>query len=133
MRCPWVPLCTARSGWLAVEGLCRPEPAMKIPKTAADVLDDHVVFELECIDRVYLNLYQPKLVYPSGVVGFFREHRQMPFASSALMDPISKDFVAAIHRFIRDHDLDLVHFQKGQRKDDVAHGYLAAHDRTEGI
>ena len=106
---------------------------MKIPKTAADVLDDHVVFELECIDRMYLNLYQPKLVYPAGVVGFFRGHREMPFASSALMDPISKDFVAAIHRFIRDHDLDLVHFQKGQRKDDIAHDYLRGHDGTEGI
>ena len=106
---------------------------MKIPKTAGDVLDDHVVFELECIDRVYLNLYQPKLVYPAGVVGFFRGHRQMPFVSSALMDPISKDFVAAIHRFIDDHDLDLVHFQKGQRKDDIAHDYLAGHDGTEGI
>ncbi len=31
---------------------------MKIAKTAGDVLDDHVVFELECIDRVYLNLYR---------------------------------------------------------------------------
>lgn len=57
----------------------------------------------------------------------------MPFASSALMDPISKDFVVGIHRFIRDHDLDLVHFQKGQRKDDVAHEYLAGHDGSEGI
>ncbi len=29
-----------------------------------------------------------------GVVGFFRHHRGATFASSALMDPITKEFVA---------------------------------------
>jgi hypothetical protein len=48
------------------------------------------------------------------------------------MDPISKDFVAVIHRFIRDEQVDLVHFAKGQRKDDIAHTYLAGHDGSEG-
>ncbi|HVB92805.1 MAG TPA: helix-turn-helix domain-containing protein [Acidimicrobiales bacterium] len=106
---------------------------MTVARSVGDVLDEHVVFDLECIDRLYLNLYQPKLVYPSGVVGFFRGHRGMPFASSALMDPISKDFVAGIHRFIDEWGLDLVHFQKGQRKDDVTHHYLAGHDGSEGV
>ena len=27
---------------------------MTVARTAADVLDDHVVFEVECIDRMYL-------------------------------------------------------------------------------
>jgi hypothetical protein len=99
----------------------------------ADVLDEHVVFELECIDRMYLNLYQPKLMWPGGVIGFFKGHRGMPFASSALMDPMTKDFVASIHRFVTDHRLDLAHFEKGVRKDDVAQCYLAGHDGSEGI
>ena len=43
-----------------------------------------------------------KLVYPSGVVGFCKGHRGMPFASGALMDPITKDFVS-IHRFVDQH------------------------------
>ena len=106
---------------------------MTVPRTVAEVLDEHVTLEVECIDRMYLNLYQPKLMWPGGVVGFFKEHRGMPFVSSALMDPITKDFVASIHRFIADNGLDLVHFEKGQRKDDVAHDYLARHDGTEGI
>ena len=106
---------------------------MTLPKTVAEVLRDHVVYELECIDRMYLNLYQPKLVYPSGVVGFFKGHRGMPFASGALMDPISRDFVASIHRFIDERGIDLVHFQKGERKDDIAKGYLAGHDGSEAV
>jgi len=28
---------------------------MTLPRTVADVLTDHVVFEVECIDRMYLN------------------------------------------------------------------------------
>ena len=106
---------------------------MTLPRSVADVLDDHVTMELECIDRMYLNLYQPKLMWPGGVVGFFKGHRQMPFASSALMDPISKDFVSAIHRFIKAEGVDLVHFDAGQRKDDVALRYLAEHDGTEKV
>src|SRR5438270_11385434 len=106
---------------------------MTLPRTVADVLSEHVTLEVECIDRMYLNLYQPKLVYPAGAVGFFKGHRKMPFASSALMDPMTKGFVAAIHRFVRDSGVDLVHFEKGQRKDDVAQAYLARHDGPEGI
>lgn len=106
---------------------------MTLPRRVVEVLDEHVTFELDCIDRVYLNLYQPKLVYELGVVGFFKGHRGMPIVSGALMDPISKAFVAAVHRFVRDRDLDLVGFAKGQRKDDVAQGYLRGHDGTEGV
>jgi hypothetical protein len=29
---------------------------MTLPRSAADVLARHVVFELECIDRIYCNL-----------------------------------------------------------------------------
>jgi hypothetical protein len=106
---------------------------MTLPRSAADVLSDHVVWELECIDRMYLNLYVPQLMFASGIAHFFRAHRGYPFASSALMDPITKDFVASVHRFIRDRDLDLVHFRKDERKDDIARRYLAGHDGSEEV
>lgn len=106
---------------------------MTLPRTVADVLGDHVTFELECIDRMYLNCYVPGLMYPAGVAAFFTKHRGMEFASSALMLPMTRAFVAAIHRFVDDEGVDLVHFQKGERKDDVALDYLAAHDGSEGI
>ena len=34
---------------------------MTLPRTVAEVLADHVVFEIESIDRMYLNVYQPRL------------------------------------------------------------------------
>jgi hypothetical protein len=106
---------------------------MTVPRSVADVLADHVTLEMECIDRMYLNVYVPRLQHVNGVVWFFRGHRGHRFASSALMDPITKGFVASIHRFCRDHDVPMVNFAKGQRKDDVALEHLAAFDRTEGV
>ncbi len=46
---------------------------MTLPRTVAEVLEDHVTFELECIDRMYLNLYVPKLMFPGGGGGFLQE------------------------------------------------------------
>jgi hypothetical protein len=106
---------------------------MTLPRSVADVLADHVTLEVECIDRMYLNLYQPRLQHELGVVGFFKVHRGMPFVSSVLMDPISKAFVSGLHRLVADEGLDLVDFRPGERKDDVAKAYLAAHDGTERL
>jgi hypothetical protein len=106
---------------------------MTLPRSVSDVLADHVTLEVECIDRMYLNLYVPRLQHVNGVVWFFRGHRGQRFASSALMDPISKGFVASIHRFCRDRGVPLVEFAKGQRKDDVALEHLAAFDGEEGV
>ena len=47
---------------------------MTLPRTAADVLAKHVVFEVESIDRLYLNLYVPDLQRVGQVVGFLTRH-----------------------------------------------------------
>ncbi|MDA8186202.1 MAG: hypothetical protein M0035_17555 [Actinomycetota bacterium] len=106
---------------------------MTIARSVADVLADHVTLEVECIDRMYLNCYVPKLQYETGVVWFFTGHRGYPFASSALMEPMTRGFVKAIERFVKDGGVDLVTFGKGQRKDDVAHEYLARFEGEEGV
>jgi hypothetical protein len=106
---------------------------MTLARSVADVLSDHVTLEIESIDRMYLNLYVPKLQYESGIVGFFRGHLGYTFASSALMDPITKDFVKAIERFCEDEGVDLIRFEKGQRKDDIAHEYLESFEGKEGV
>ena len=106
---------------------------MTLPRSVADVLADHVTLEVECIDRMYLNLYVPKLQYSTGVVGFFKNHRGMTFASSALMDPMTRRFVRDIERFVADRGVDLVTFAKGERKDDIALSYLAEFEGDEGV
>src|SRR3954452_10703494 len=63
----------------------RPEPAMTVARSVADVLDEHVVFEVESIDRMYLNVWQPRLAYGGGGEGFFVGHPRHHYASTALM------------------------------------------------
>jgi hypothetical protein len=48
---------------------------MTLPRTTADVLSEHVLFEVESVDRMYFNAYQPKLQYGGGVSGFFVAER----------------------------------------------------------
>jgi hypothetical protein len=43
---------------------------MTLPRTAADVLSGHVVFEIESIDRMYLNVWQPRLQHGAGAAAF---------------------------------------------------------------
>ena len=93
---------------------------MSIPRSVAEVLREHVTLEIEAIDRMYLNVYVPQLQRESGVAGFFRYHRGHPFASSVLMDPISKGFVEAMERFAQQQKVPVVQFKKGERKDDIA-------------
>jgi hypothetical protein len=102
---------------------------MTLPRSAADVLADHVLFEIEAIDRMYLNLYQPRLQHGAGVAAFFVGHRGHRFASSALMAPMTAAFVADIGHFAAARGLDLVRFAKGQRKDDVTREYLRQAER----
>jgi hypothetical protein len=106
---------------------------MTLPRSAAEVLADHVILEVECIDRLFLNLYVPQLQREMGVVGFFKGHRGMPIASGALMEPITRGFVAAIHRYASVHGIPIVDFARGQRKDDIAQEFLARFPDTEGI
>ena len=98
---------------------------MTLPGCAADVLADHVLFEIEAIDRMYLNLYQPRLQHGAGVAAFFIGHRGNRFASSGLMAPMTAAFTANIDHFAAARGAGLVRFAKGQRKDDVTREYLA--------
>ena len=104
---------------------------MTLPATAAEVLSGHVEFEIESIDRMYLNLYQPRLQTGAGIAAFFIGHRGNRFASSALMAPVTGRFVSDIRHFIDERGLDLVRFRAGQRKDDVTQDFLRRAERDE--
>ena len=72
---------------------------MNVPRSVADVLNDHVVFEVECIDRMYCNVYIPGLQYAAGLVGYVHQQMGLPIASTAPIAKISDRFSAAVHRF----------------------------------
>lgn len=106
---------------------------MTLPRTAADVLSKHVVFELESVDRMRLNVRQPRLQYGAGVWNFFVRHRGWRFASTALMAPMTENYVAEVDHYVDSHQLARERFDNGQRKDEVTQKYLAGHDGSEGV
>jgi hypothetical protein len=106
---------------------------MSLSRSVADVLAQHVTLEVEGIDRMYLNVYVPQLQREQGVASFFRFHRGHQFASSVLMDPISKTFVTALEQFARRQKIPVVQFRKGQRKDDIAQEHFRKFTKTEGV
>ena len=106
---------------------------MTLPRTVADVLADHVVFEVECIDRMYCNVYVPQLQHAGGLLGYIQRQLGLPIASTAPLGKITDAFSAAMRRFARDQQVPWVDFVKGQRKDDVMHEHLARFTGTEGV
>jgi hypothetical protein len=83
---------------------------MTIPQSVAEILKEHVTLEVEGIDRMYLNVYVPRLQIVEGVLGFIRRHRGPKVASTRMVEPITRQFVAAIEKFVHDHALPLVCF-----------------------
>ncbi|MEW5705182.1 MAG: hypothetical protein AB1781_11455, partial [Pseudomonadota bacterium] len=69
-----------------------------IASSVASLIKNKVVFELESIDRLYLNGYVPQLQTPAALAGFIRNHLGLPIASTAAVAPISRRLVAAIER-----------------------------------
>ena len=106
---------------------------MTVARSVADVLSDHVIFEVECIDRMYLNVYQPRLQFASGLVGYVHRRLGLPIASTAPLAKISDRFTRAVHRFAESEGIPWVDFVKGQRKDDVMQERLRHFTAAQGV
>jgi hypothetical protein len=106
---------------------------MTLPRTAADVLSEHVLFEIECIDRMYLNVYVPQGQYPKGLIGFLRSQLNSPVTSTLPLGALKERFETQIRSLAARERIPLVNFVKGQRKDDVMQEHLARFTGTEGV
>ncbi|MFM9915353.1 MAG: hypothetical protein ACKVOX_06070 [Rhizobacter sp.] len=104
-----------------------------VRKHVAEIIQHHVTFELEAIDRMYLNAYVPSLQSGGGVVYFLKTQLGVRVPSTVMVAPMSQQFVAAIERFVKTEGVDLITFEKGQRKDDVAQQYLAKFTGDDGV
>lgn len=106
---------------------------MNLPRSVAEVLRDHVTLQLEGIDRMYLNAYVPMLQTEGGVAYFFRQQHHKPFVSGAVMAPIGEAFVKQVEDFAKRNNVEVLRFERHQRKDDVAKERLARFAANEGV
>ncbi|MGH3559658.1 MAG: hypothetical protein ACRDTK_19545 [Mycobacterium sp.] len=98
--------------------------------TVNDLLDGHVVLDLECLDRIYLNAYVPNLQVGGQVVSFMTQHLGNPIPSPAIMEKIGTAFRRAVDRFAADNHIPVVRFGKGDRKIEVMGPYLTRQAKT---
>jgi hypothetical protein len=98
--------------------------------TVNDVLDGHVLLDVECMDRIYLNGYVPNLQVGGQVVSFMTVHLGYPIPSPAILEKIGAAFRKAVERFAADNKIPVVQFCKTDRKIDVMRPYLARQART---
>ena len=106
---------------------------MTLPKNVAELQGENVLFELECIDRMYLNLYVPQLASAPGVAAYFRGYKGHRFASTKEAVAMSEGFRRQVLDFAERKATPIIRFEKGMRKDDVMHKRLRKFKAREGV
>ena len=96
----------------------------------ADVIEGHVVLDIRCLDRLYLNGYVPNLQVSGQVVSFMTAHLKNPIPSPAIMEKIGTRFRASVERFAAAHRVPVIRFGKDDRKQEVMAPYLAGQAAT---
>jgi hypothetical protein len=84
-----------------------------------DLLDGHVVLDLECLDRIYLNAYIPNLQLSGQVATFMRDHLHCPIPSPAVMTKIRERFCAAVGAFADSNNIPVLRFKADDRQIDL--------------
>jgi hypothetical protein len=92
----------------------------------ATLLRDHVTLECRSIDRIFLQAWVPKLQSVGQVCNFLVRQRGFRIPSSAAFGKIGEGYVAEIHRWAKANGVPVVHFEKGQNKEEFARPLLEA-------
>ena len=98
--------------------------------TVNDVLDGHVVLDIECLDRIYLNGYVPNLQVGGQVVSFLTAHLGYEIPSPSILEKIGTAFRRAVASFAEANRIPVVRFGKNDRKIEVMRPYLARQAST---
>src|SRR5256885_14158797 len=83
--------------------------------TVPELLDGHTVLDLECLDRIYLNGYVPKLQVAGQVVTFLTHHLGNPIPSPALFKHIGDRFREAVRSFAETNGIPVLQLNTPDR------------------
>ena len=97
-----------------------------------EILKDHISLDIECIDRIYLNGYIPTLQVGGQLVKFLH-HQGYQIPSPSVLGKMTDNYKQEVERFAKTEGIDLIHFERGERKDDVAAPYREQFEGEEGV
>lgn len=80
-----------------------------------DVLDGHVGLEVDCVDRLYLNAYVPRLQVSGQVKWFLEEHLGNPIPSPAIIEKIGNRFRRDVKAFAAANQIPMLALKKPDR------------------
>jgi hypothetical protein len=80
-----------------------------------EVLDGHVSLQVDCVDRLYLNAYVPKLQVAGQVVTFLSDHLGFPVPSPSLMEKIGNRFRRDVKSFAARRHIPILVLKKPDR------------------
>ena len=106
---------------------------MNLPHSVAEIQAENVTLELEGIDGMYLNCDVPQLTSAGGVAAYFRNYKGHRFASTKQAVETSEAFRRNVFDFAKRGDIPVHRFAKGERKDDVMHGFLKDFRGEQGV
>ena len=98
-----------------------------------ELLKDHVILEVECLDRLYLNGYIGPLATPGGLVNFMREQLGKPIPSPVVLGQVSERFRESVKELAERERIPIYQFDHKERKDDVANRFRQQRGVRDGI
>jgi hypothetical protein len=90
------------------------------------LLRDHVTLKCGSIDRIFLQAYVPLLQTVGQVCRFLRWRRNFKIPSSAAFGKIGEQYVQAVQQYAKANQIPVIHFEKGQNKEETARPYIEA-------
>ena len=99
---------------------------------AEEILKEHVTLDNECIDRMYLNGTIPNLQVPGQLVKFM-QHRGYDIPSPSILGKWTDEYKEAVKSFAQEQEIEMIHFERGVRKEDVAAQYRERFEGEESI
>jgi hypothetical protein len=95
-----------------------------MPNTVS-LLDEHVVLNYECFDRLFFNGYLPRLQTPEQLAYFLTQVRGEEIPRYRVVGEMTAGYLRAVDAYATAHGVPVVQFEGGQRKEDVAAAYFA--------
>jgi hypothetical protein len=102
-----------------------------------EVLEGHVALELDCLDRIYLNAYVPRLQTSGQVAWFMTDHLRLPLPSPAIFEKIGNRFRRDVKAFAKANRIPILKLAApdrsrwDDRKLDHVQRYLARAERLD--
>ena len=104
-------------------------------RTIKQLQEKRIDWELDCHDRIYLNLYSPILNSPPGVVTIIRRFLEWDIPHPMAFKSVRDDYVAMINCFAEENDLEIHQFTNKEQnsKEEIAKEHLKDFPWKEGV